>query len=86
MENTRTKLQRLNPTAVLFDERFDHALVGLCTIADGEFQALYSLRKIYEALKAQGLIEDEIKEYCQWHLTGLRAGESTPVIWNDLTE
>ena len=85
-DSTRKKLQKLNPAAILFDNRFDAALMGVCYISRTGPVALYSRQKVYAILDAQGLNCEEKREYYQWHFQDLNGGEHTPVILDDLTE
>lgn len=82
----RTKLLRLNPDAILFDEWVDSALIGLCRVSDFLPVALYSKQKIHELLISRGMDVDEITDYYAGTFSGLRAGEFTPVVFDDLEE
>lgn len=81
----RKTLQKLNPEAVLFDEKFDAAIIGICCVANNAPVALYSQKLIYDLLLPEMTL-DEKNEYYHWHFVQLRAGEFTPVIWSDLKE
>lgn len=81
---TKTKLFRLNPEAVLFADWVDSALIGICYRADFLPVALYSKSKIYAALAARGMTHDEMTDYYTGSFMSLRAGEFTPVIFDDL--
>jgi hypothetical protein len=69
----------------LFADWADEALLGLCCVSDFSPVALYSRQKIYDALRNRGMCQDDVEEYYA-SLKNLRAGEFTPVIFDDLKE
>lgn len=70
----------------MFDDWVDCALIGLCYISDFAPVALYSKQKIYAALKLRGLDADDIQDYYLGKFVSVRAGEFTPVIFDDTKE
>lgn len=80
----KTKLLRLNPEAVLFDDWADSAFLGLCYRSDFLPVALYSKSKIYAVLTARGMADEELRDYYMSRFVNFRAGEFTPVIFDDL--
>lgn len=83
---TRKKLLNRNPDAVLFADWADSALIGLCCVADFFPVALYSKQKLYELLGSRGMCRNDVEEYYVNTLVSLRAGEFTPVVFDDLKE
>ncbi len=86
MPNTKAKLLKLNPEAVLLDSWADAALIGMCTISDFLPVALYSKRKIYAVLESRGIVAEDLVDYYVSSVVSLRGGEFTPVIFDDLEE
>ena len=82
----RKKLLNLNPEAALFADWADAALIGLCCVADFSPVALYSKQKLYELLFSRGMSQDDVEEYYINTILSLRAGEFTPVVFDDLKE
>ena len=78
------ELNDRNPDAVLFDN-MNLAIVGVGTIAHHDPVAVYSKRKIFERLFADGFSEEDAEEYFS-KFSGLWAGEKTPVIIDDILE
>lgn len=78
------ELNDRNPDAVLFDNMHG-AIVGVGTIAHHDPVAVYSKRKIFETLFADGFSEEDAEEYFS-KFSGLWAGENTPVIIDDILE
>jgi len=78
------ELNDRNPDAVLFDN-MNRAIVGVGAIAHHDPVAVYSKRKIFETLFADGFSEEDAEEYFS-KFSGLWAGENTPVIIDDILE
>lgn len=85
-QTIRTKLQSLNHEAVLFDDWADCALIGICSISTFAPVALYSKQKIYAALKERKIDKDDMEDYYASRFANIRAGEFTPIIFDDLEE
>lgn len=85
-QTIRTRLQSLNHEVVLFDDWADCAIIGICSISTFAPVALYSKQKIYEALKTRQLDNDDIEDYYRSRFVNIRAGEFTPVIFDDTEE
>ena len=79
------ELLDLNPDAVFFDN-MDSALIGAGYISANDPVAVYSKSKIYVKLLADGLSREDADEYYTGKFVGLRAGDATPVIVDDLQE
>lgn len=82
----RIKLQNLNPEAILFDEWADSAIIGLCRVSNFAPVALYSKKQIYAILALRNINSDDIDDYYTSKFLNIRAGEFTPVIFDDTQE
>jgi hypothetical protein len=81
------KLLLLNPEAILFDSRFNSAILGIGYSANKPPVAIYSKHLIYGSLTAAGIAALDIADYYRWHFELATAGENAPVIFDDtLTE
>lgn len=79
------ELSDLNPEAVFFDN-MDSAIVGLGYIGGADPVPVYSRAKIYEKLFADGFSVEDANEYYACKFFALRAGEHTPVIFDDMRQ
>jgi len=77
------QLSDLNPDAFLFDN-MDSALIGLGYVGNADPVAVYSKTKLCEKLLADGLSEEDAKEYYTGRFLGGIAGRfAAPVIVDD---
>lgn len=77
-------LSVLNPDAVLLDN-MDEAVIGLASVGVFGPIAVYSKRKIYERLRADGISGDDIDECYAGRFLSTWGGEHTPAILDDLS-
>lgn len=82
----KNQLLNQNPEAVLLGDWADSALIGVCSVSDFLPVALYSKRKIYAALEMRGIVAEDLVEYYANNVLNFRAGEFSPVIFDDLME
>jgi hypothetical protein len=76
------QLSDLNPDAFLFDN-MDSALIGLGYVGNADPVAVYSKTKLYEKLLADGLSEEDAKEYYTGRFVSGCGGALAPVIVDD---
>jgi hypothetical protein len=82
-QHVLAQLSDLNPDAFLFDN-MDSALIGLGYVGTADPVAVYSKTKLYAQLLADGLSEEDAKEYYIARFFSGSAGRfAAPVIVDD---
>ena len=56
---TRQMIKELNPEAILLDNSFDMAIVGIGNNANGSYVAVYSERDCIDIISADGVESDD---------------------------
>lgn len=78
------ELNDRNPEALLLDN-MGPALIGIGTVAHKDPVAVYSKKKIFEKMLADGFSQEDAAEYFS-KFVGVWAGDNTPVIVDDVVE
>lgn len=73
-----------NPDAILLDN-MDEAVIGLASVGVFGPIAVYSKRRIYARLRADGVSSADIDEYYAGRFLSTWGGEHTPAILDDLS-
>lgn len=81
-EHIRAALGDINPDAVFFDN-LDDALVGLGCIAHLEPVAVYSKKRIFDKLLADGFSKTDIMDYFLNKIVAVFAEHNTPIVLDD---
>ena len=76
------QIREINPEAVIFDGLND-AIIGMGSQSGKDSLLIYSAKKIIKLLVKGGMKVDEAKEYYDFNIQGLWAGEMTPIIMED---
>ncbi len=77
----RERLSEENPEAILLDG-YDEALLGLGQRGPGQVLAVYSVKRIKEAL-CRDMDEEEADEFFSFNIAGAYCGEHTPILLYD---
>jgi hypothetical protein len=67
-------------------EGHDNALIGLASRCGGEPVALYDPDIIIDNLHAQGMVQEDAKEFFEFNIEGSYMGEHTPMFLTKLEE
>ena len=78
---TRQEILEEYDTEFIFleGEEFDTAILGVASQRNMMDRIAYSVSKILEILKTQGMSQDEAQEYFDFNILGAYMGEATPL-------
>ena len=78
-ENVDEWLKSIDQSS-LFADGFDDAIVGVSQDGyTGSFRVCYSVTRCYDALRADGMTEEEAMEYFEYNVLGANMGPTTPI-------
>lgn len=60
---------------------FDDAVIGICT---REYRLIYSMTKVIEILKSEGMTEEDALEHYYYNISGAWVGDKTPIFCEDI--
>jgi hypothetical protein len=82
-EHVRAALSDINPDAVFFDN-LDSALIGIGNVAHLEPVPVYSKKRIFDKLFADGFSKEESVEYFLNKVVTVFVEHNTPIIFDDM--
>lgn len=87
MSNIREQLSEEHDDELLFiepAEDFDSCIIGVASRCGMGPVVVYNSDKVIDAIKAQGLEEDEAIEFFEFNIVGAYVGERTPLFMEAL--
>jgi hypothetical protein len=81
----RQTIQEINPRAILLDDAFDHAIVGVGNDADGDLVAVYSQKECLSIIGSDG-VEDLDATFLWATFVETSRGKGAPIIFSELWE
>ena len=81
----RQTIQEINPRAILLDDAFDQAIVGVGNDADGDLVAVYSQKVCLDIIGVDG-VEDLDASFLWATFIETSRGKGAPVIFSELWE
>ena len=81
----RQTIQEINPRAILLDDAFDQAIVGVGNDADGDLVAVYSQKECLSIISSDG-VEDLDATFLWATFVETSRGKGAPIIFSELWE
>jgi hypothetical protein len=81
----RQTIKAINPRAILLDDAFDRAILGVGNDADGELVAVYSQKECLDIIGADG-VEDKDATFLWATFIEYSRGKGAPIIFTELWE
>ena len=81
----RQTIQEINPQAILLDDAFDQAIVGVGNDADGELVAVYSQSACLDIIGSDGVDDLDVTFLWATFIETSR-GKGAPIIFSELWE
>lgn len=79
----RERIAEANEAAMLLDEGFDDAIVGVAERCGQPALVVYDALKVIDALVRDGMNEDEAAEWFSHNISGAWVGPHTPLfLWS----
>lgn len=82
---SRTMIRALNPEAILLDNSFDVAIVGVGNNATGDVVAVYSQKDCVDIISSDGVDDDDARMLLETFMLHSR-GRYAPVLLTELWE
>lgn len=81
----RQTIQEINPRAILLDDAFDRAIVGVGNDADGDLVAVYSQKECMDIISSDGVNDLDVSFLWATFIETSR-GKGAPIIFSELWE